>query len=148
MVHARSSIPAVVEAVRASPKLSKASVEQLLGVKLVTLPGNDAFNLYKGGAGKLDGMAVTAVDFREPKAGGGATAGPLLNLKVAGKCLKRADLEAKYGKMKLTGSPRGRSLDEESSWSLIEPWGRLSFGFAERNPDCLSSVTFAIGERG
>jgi hypothetical protein len=147
MMQPSHSLNTVVNSVRVSAKLDKAGVEQMLGVKLVGEAGSDAFNFYSASGGQLDGMAVTAIDYREPKPGSDATAGSMLNLKVKGKCPKRSDLEARFGKLTLTGYPRGKSLDEESSWSRIEPWGRLSFGFAERNPDCLSSITFAMGER-
>jgi hypothetical protein len=40
----------------------------------------------------------------------------------------------------MTQSPRGRSWDEETSYSVFMPWGKLSFGFMESNPNCLSSI--------
>ena len=51
-------------------------------------------------------------------------------------------IATKYGNLTLTEAPRGRSPDEETKYEAKTGWGRLVFGFAERNPDCLSSVGF------
>jgi len=38
--------------------------------------------------------------------------------------------------------PRGQSWDEKRQYRTNRPWGQLSFGFKERQPDCLASITF------
>jgi len=43
--------------------------------------------------------------------------------------------------------PRGQSWDEKRHYQTNRPWGRLSFGFKERQPDCLASITFIPKER-
>jgi hypothetical protein len=69
----------------------------------------------------------------------------LLILRVdnrAKRCIDRAATLQRYGPLQLSQSPRGGSLDEETSFTRAELWGKISFGFAERKPDCLSSVVF------
>ncbi|OWQ84468.1 hypothetical protein CDN99_24575 [Roseateles aquatilis] len=66
----------------------------------------------------------------------------ILNLSITGRCVARSAVLARVPRLQITGAPRGRSLDEQTYWSSKEAWGSISFGFAERHPDCLSSVLF------
>lgn len=86
-------------------------------------------------------------DLREPIPGSGATAGPLLNMDVKGSCITRDQVNSHYGDLTLSGVPRGHSPEEE--WVLETNRGRykLSFGFKERQPDCLAGVTIADSTR-
>lgn len=65
-----------------------------------------------------------------------------LVLTMGGSCVPRAEVLRRYERLEITGMPRG-GPNEETSWSRREPWGKLAFGFAERRPDCLSSVLIA-----
>lgn len=132
----------LVERLAAAPALTRAAVESAVGAPLRTGDGNSSFAFYEA-EGLKAGDAQLAVDFREPVSGGGATSGALLNLKVGGTCVARPDVESRFGPLTVTGAPRGRSPNEETKLSRDEPWGRLTFGFADRAPACLSSVTFA-----
>jgi hypothetical protein len=38
--------------------------------------------------------------------------------------------------------PRGQSWDEKRHYRMKRPWGQISFGFKERRPNCLASITF------
>lgn len=122
--------------------LTRANVERAFGARLAAGDANDAFAFYTAEGIAIGGVKVS-LDWREPVAGGGATAGPLLNVRIGDGCPPRGDIERHYGPLEPTGVPRGRSPDETFSFSRDEPWGRLSFGFAERAPDCLALVTFA-----
>lgn len=65
----------------------------------------------------------------------------MLTLNVSDKCLKLDDIKNKYGELAMAGAPRGRSEDEETTFEAKKIlWGKVVFGFAVRNPDCLSSV--------
>lgn len=66
-----------------------------------------------------------------------------LVLTMGGPCVPRAEVLRRHDGLEITGHPRGGSLDEATTWSRSEPWGRLAFGFAERRPDCLSSILIA-----
>ncbi|OWQ48351.1 hypothetical protein CDL60_07185 [Roseateles noduli] len=79
--------------------------------------------------------AFLRVSKREPAAWG-------LVLTLAGSCIPRTDVLRRHNGLEITGFPRG-GPNEETSWSRREPWGKLAFGFAERRPDCLSSILIA-----
>ena len=66
-----------------------------------------------------------------------------LALIVGGTCIGLDAVRARYGALTVTDRPRGRSWNEVTSYTTIQPWGELSFSFAQRNPDYLSSVAFA-----
>lgn len=136
------SVYAVIDRLRDQPKLDRAAVEQALGTRLAGADGNAAFAFYEAKDIRAGDVTLSA-DYREPVAGGAATAGPLLNLSIASGCPARAEVEKRYGPLAVTGGPTGRSTAEETKLSRQLPWGRLTFGFAEKAPDCLSSVTLA-----
>jgi hypothetical protein len=69
-------------------------------------------------------------------------------LSVGGECVTLAGVRARYPGAVVSQAPRGRSLDEETSHSVGLEWGELSFGFSERNPRCLSSVTLSPKKPG
>jgi hypothetical protein len=64
-----------------------------------------------------------------------------LTLDIVGSYVRLDELRQKYN-LELLELPRGRSLDEETTYGTSTPWGELVFGFAERNRECLSSVGF------
>lgn len=70
----------------------------------------------------------------------------LLSFQVGGTCITLAELKQNYSDLTLTDVPRGRSLEEETSYSTVKYSNnvKLSFGFAEKNPDCINSVVFSI----
>lgn len=139
---AAHDLDGAIATLRGAPRLDRTTVEGAFGARLSAKDGNDAFVFYAADAVPL-GAATVSLDLRVPVPGGGATAGPLLNVRVMKGCPPRAAIEGRYGPLAPTGMPRGHSRDELFSFSREEPWGRLSFGFAERAPDCLASVTFA-----
>lgn len=134
-----AEIAAIVDRLRGLRTLDRTNVEQVLGRRLTRTDGNQAFTFW-GAAGR--GL-VAKIDFREPVRGGTATAGPILVL-ILGGCVSRREIESRFGPLAITGTPRGRSLDEETALSREESLGRLSFGFAERKPDCLRSLSLSV----
>jgi hypothetical protein len=135
-------LPALIAQVRSEPRLGRVRLEELAGMKLVAQPGTDAFAFYTASARTSDGASLM-FDYRKPRPGGGATAGALLNVSVRGVCISKTDIARSYGPLRIIDVPHGHSWDEEFSLGRTERWGELSFGFAERRPDCLSSVSFA-----
>ncbi len=134
----------IIDTLRSQPRLDRHAVERAIGTRLGTADGNASFAFYEAKGVKAGGTTVS-VDFREPVAGGAATAGPMLNLSIGEGCPARAEIEKRYGPLTVSGGPTGRSTAEETKLSRQEPWGRLTFGFADRAPSCLSSVTLAAG---
>lgn len=142
-----NSFDAVVDNLRSLPNFSRGAIERATGARLTAQRETGLFSFYEARDVEIGGVTVGLIDYREPRVAGTATAGPLLRLKLAAGCPKRQDIEARYGPLKITGAPRGRSLDEETQLSTPQAWGQLTFGFAERTPDCLTSVIFAAGAR-
>jgi hypothetical protein len=142
-----SSLESLIEKLRQSKAFDQAAVEAALGKKLMPTSQNSSFAFFEAKDVTVGAHKLSLADYRSPISAS-ATAGPLLNLMVSGPCLKKSAVQAKYGPLSVTNAPSGRSPDEELGLSRSEPWGTLSFGFAERNPDCLSSITFAVGGRG
>jgi len=95
---------------------------------------------YGGPVRLADGVildeAFLRVSKRDPAAWG-------LVLTLAGSCIPEAEVLRRHDGLEITGHPRGGSLDEATTWSRPEPWGRLAFSFTERRPDCLSSILIA-----
>lgn len=104
--------------------------------------GSNAYNdMYEGGPVHLKGeVEIESIDLRVSKDKANSR---MMVLKLAGNCVRKADVLGRNHDLAITDHPRGRSLDEETSYSVEKPWGKLSFGFAERSPDCLRSVVFA-----
>ena len=140
-------IDRLVQDIRHAGQVTRAPVEQATGTALHAVGEDAYFRSYR--AGPIDdGDLRLSLDLREPKPNSGATAGAILVVNVAGGCADKSALEARYGAWRLTDAPRGRSLDEQAYWTKTEPWGELSFGFAEGKPDCLRSIVFqAAGPR-
>jgi hypothetical protein len=130
---------------------SRASVERILGVKLkpmkkdrIAIP-NPHFTTYVSSARLLADARLVEVELRVAKPGAVVTAGPLLILSVddrSKQCVDRATALETYGPLELSQTPKGHSVNEQTSYSRTTSWGKFSIGFAERSPDCLASVVF------
>lgn len=131
-----------VDALAAQVPLSKRNVEATLSLPLRERaePSNPLFDFFEGPGLRLrDGQLVSNVNLRvrkdDPWMG-------LLVLDLAGGCIRIAEVRARYGTLEITEAPRGHSLEEATSFSSAQRWGELSFGFKERNRDCLALVVF------
>jgi len=124
----------------------RAKVERVLGIALFDSDPRQfiiepSFQPLEGGPVRLaDGIVIENIDLRvrpqESHPG-------FLAVDLIGTCISLDTVRAHYGTLAITDYPRGRSLDEVTSFTAILPWGRLSFGFSERNPGCLSEICFA-----
>ena len=63
-------------------------------------------------------------------------------LELSGTCIPLAAVREHYGQLTLTQSPRGRSLEETTVYTVNQPWGSLAFAFKEKQPACLFSMTY------
>ena len=129
-----------IDALARQVPFTRSKVQAALSVALIERdnPSNELFQFYKSNPVKLaEGVEIENVDLRVKRSGGHPG---LVVLSTDGACVSLGDVRARYGDLEITGTPRGRSLDEETMHSTQLPWGKLSFGFRERKPDCLSSV--------
>lgn len=66
-----------------------------------------------------------------------------ITLKILKPCFSLPELKTYFKNLQWVGTPRGHSLDEEVTFTQELQWAQMVIGFAERNPDCLSSIGFA-----
>jgi len=121
---------------------TKDNIEQLFHTRLEDThnTGNTVYYFYKGGPIDLEnGVSVSNIDLRIKKDGKRPS---FISLNLSGTCISWEEVKLHYKNIKITGLPKGGSLDEEVSYSDFRPWGKLSFGFKERNPACLAGVAF------
>jgi hypothetical protein len=127
-------------AVERSLPLTPESAEKLLGTNLEEHGSSSAFAFYVGGPLQLNDGTVIGVDLRMPRED--PTRPAFLSFSIGGRCVERAQIGEAYGPSRLTGVPTGRSENEETAYSVKRTWGQITFGYSEKRPDCLSSVTF------
>jgi hypothetical protein len=107
---------------------------------------NDVFISYKNKNFMLDGKVnienIGAKVFRKNN----KNAPYLLTLQVSGICITLPEVKQHYSDLTITDVPRGRSLEEETSYTTVRYSNnvKLSFGFAEKKPDCLRSIVFSV----
>lgn len=128
----------LLDALGEQPSLAPDKVRLTLPVDFVEKKRNPHFAFYDGGhLGLADQVEIDKVELRTNLSD---EARGLLVLDLAGTCLSIEQLRARYPGLAITDHPRGRSLDEETTYSVQQPWGQLSFGFKERKPECLATV--------
>lgn len=132
---------ALTDLVRQIP-FSTDKVEAALSTRLAERvePSNEVFRFFEAASVQLaDGVVISNVDLRIKRAG--AHPGFLV-LSVGGTCVALDQIRRHYGGLEITQAPRGRSLDEATTYTSMQPWGEMSFGFKERNRDCLAYIVF------
>lgn len=141
MAGERMNLWQTIEGLTRRIPFTKAGVEAFLGVALrETEQSNPHFQFFDGPEVALDqGVVIAALDLRIKRKGGHSG---FLVLELAGPCITLPQVRSYYHQLELTQIPRGRSLDETTVHSAMLPWGKLSFGFREKNPDCLAMVVF------
>jgi hypothetical protein len=143
MKHSPLSLWQVVAVLTEQPQYTKAKIEGLLPVTLVetnNAGGNEIFQFFKSDPVLLnDGSVILNIDLRIKRQGSHPG---FLVLELGGTCVPLEEVRGHYGDLQITDTPHGHSLDEKTSYTAYLPWGELSFGFAERNPDCLASIVF------
>ena len=132
----------VVDALPRLIPFTKAGVEKLFSVHLAETDytGNDVFQFYKSNPVQLpDGVVISNIDLRIRRKVGHPG---FLSLSLESACVNLDQVRRRFGPLEITEIPRGHSLNEKTYHTARLPWGELSFGFAERNPDCLASIVF------
>jgi hypothetical protein len=120
--------------------LKRKKIEKLFGVTLKKSESSNQYWTFWEGAGDLlqndvhISRIILGVQNSDENLGS-------LSLTITDSCIKLEQVKQKYD-LQLSGVPRGRSLDEETTYKSTTSWGHLVFGFAERNRVCLSSIGF------
>ncbi len=132
----------LIAALEQQMPVSAIKVKAVMGVELVETKRTDAYVLLRAqGLNLAEGLSVTntslllhpSMKFDDTSAFG---------MELAGTCILRDEISRRYGDLKLTQYPRGRSLEETAVWAIQRPWGVLSFAFKQDRPDCLFDVSF------
>lgn len=141
------SIMSLIETLRASPPKTRGDIEGRLGVTLRLHEENEAYRFYVSSDQPRHNQAISKVSFSEPIPGVETSGGTMIGIDIAGPCVRQREVEAKIGKLELFAVPSPHDKSGTGQLSLIhyEPWGRLSFGFAVKEPRCLINVGFKMG---
>jgi hypothetical protein len=134
----------VIDALIQQIPFTRKKVETVLAIQLIDTQQtvNPFFDFYESPAviHLAEGVVISEVDLRIKREGPHPG---ILHLEIGGICITIDQLEARYGTLKIISTPTGHSLEESFTYAPDLPWGKLYFGFKERNPDCLSGVGFA-----
>jgi len=134
----RTTLWQLIERLGAHPSLLPGKLKQVLPTDFSKHRRSAYTSFYDGGPLYLaDQINIEVIDLRVRLMN---EAQGLIALEIAGVCVTLEQVRAHYPDLVFTDIPRGRSLDEKTYWTTYLPWGELSFGFKERNPDCLASV--------
>lgn len=133
----------VIAEVQGQKRLSLEKTETILNQKLTeeTEQSNEYFQMYKGKSIQLaEGLVIATIDLRLPRAP--TRNDGLLALNLEGECITLPQVKQQFPVLKITGTPRGRSLEDSTTYTANTPWGEVDFGFQEKRPDCLGYVIF------
>lgn len=147
MIQPNMTLWQTIDALAQQIPFTRAKVEAVLMTHLVEKDTsgspfpNREFQFYVPGrtARLSDGVVISNVDLRIRRRAGHPG---FLVLNFNGACIGLDEIRAHYEDIKLTFPPRPDSADPSTGYSAFLPWGKLSFGFLMRNPDCLSSLVF------
>ncbi|MDR2259353.1 MAG: hypothetical protein LBE06_00125 [Azoarcus sp.] len=120
-------------------------VEGILGIKLSNYrPHADNSFLSTRQLAYEEGLLLKEVEVRITERAGrtGETVRLILDLADEAACFTFERIKQSYPDLALTSIPRTQSLEDQAYFSSKQPWGRLSLGFKEKRPNCLSSIIF------
>lgn len=143
MINLNESIWQVIGDIQSIFPLSLAGVEKILGQPLQEdlQKSNEFFQFYSGqNLALADSTTILNIDLRLPRPTA-ASAGMLL-FHVAGDCISLSQVKQQYPRLEISGAPRGRSLEEATTYTASTAWGEIDFGFQEKYADCLGYVGF------
>ena len=143
MIKLNQSIWQIIDDMQSTSPFSLPGVEKILGQSLreEMQKSNEFFQFYSGRELALAGSTtIVNIDLRLPRPTT-ASAGMLV-LHVASECISLAQVRQQHHRLEITGTPRGRSIDEATTYTLRTAWGEIDLGFQEKNADCLGYVGF------
>lgn len=143
MIKLNQSIWQVIEDIQSISPLSLHDLEKIFSQPLreELQKSNEFFQFYSGRNTALAGSTtIVNIDLRLPRPT--ATSAGMLLLHVAGDCISLPQVKQQYPTLEITGTPRGRSLEEATTYTASTAWGEIDFGFQEKNADCLGYLGF------
>ena len=127
----------LLDALPSRMPLDAQQVQAAFGVALGHVSANEYVDFFEGGPAHLaDAVDIEKLDLRMHK----HQPHRLLALSLAGRCIERSVVLSRYDGLQISDHPRSTFPDQQTYWSTRQPWGKLSFGFAQGKPDCLRTV--------
>lgn len=129
-----------VKKMQAAYHLGIKPIAELLPVELKFVKETAHLSIFETGSFKInDDVSVDSVDLRLRR---GENIPVIIVLEISGACVTLNDVRQVYSGLTMTDYPKGQSLDEETYYSTESDESKIhiSFGFAERLPDCLRTV--------
>lgn len=142
MIQLNLSVWQLIEDMQTAP-LSLSGIEEILNQTLVeqTQQSNNYFRFYSGQPVLLAGHSkIWKIDLRLPQPSHDATG--LLVIDIDGECITVEQVNKVFPNLNITSMPRGDSLLEATTFTDVTTWGKISFGFQEKRPDCLGYLVF------
>lgn len=118
---------------------TRTGIEKIMGVHFKEESKTDAQISFSSSGPALDNIRIDKVNLRNSSI---ATRSGILVLDISGSCVPLSEVKAQYPQLKITQAPRGGSLDDETVFTSVSAWGEISFGFKEKNRDCLAAIIF------
>jgi len=141
MIKLNQSIWHLIDNIQTQPSLTLGHIEKKLAQSLAqeTQHSNEYFEFYKGQTIQLAGeTTVTQIDLRLPRQA--ARSPGMLLMRLEGDCITMPQLKQQYENLQVTDIPRGKSMEEATTYTATTPWGEIDFGFQVKKPDCLAYV--------
>jgi hypothetical protein len=111
-------------------------------VKGIKVPGQGITPYRRIPAGRFvigRGIVVSSSEIRLNRAGEIVVSSIDIDPSI---CISRNDVAGRYSDLYLSETPSGHSILEKTYWSMKTKSGKVSFGFSEQKPECLSNVVF------
>lgn len=67
---------------------------------------------------------------------------------ISNRCISHEEVKQHYPGWRVISGPRGHSLEEQTLFALTKEGMTYTFGFAEKAPDCLNSITVGPSSAG
>lgn len=67
---------------------------------------------------------------------------------VANRCISHEEVKQHYPGWRVVSGPRGHSLEEQTLFQVDAGVFIYTFGFAEKAPDCLNSISIGLADEG
>ncbi len=134
-----------IEKINHQLSLPHPKLDTLIPQPLDNYDENEYVKFYRSSGFSISAdVKVTQLTFRTHKSSGNKIV--LLSMDLSGYCIELKTVKKHYPNLTFSDFPRGHSVDEVTSLTTPpdEHGKTITFSFAERNPDCLSKVTFNL----
>ncbi|MEC4720262.1 hypothetical protein RY831_13965 [Noviherbaspirillum sp. CPCC 100848] len=119
---------------------TKSSLEELLRIPFMETRKTIHTIFYEGQpVGLSDGAVLEKIDLR---IGLDEGAPGFLVLDLSGTCFTLTDVQSNFNATKIAQIPSGHSVEEATVHTTMQSRSTLSFGFREKNPNCLAYIAF------